>query len=313
VPSLDDYHGIFTPILTPLDADEAPDLASLRALVEYLLAAGVHGIWALGTTGEFAALTAAERSAVLGTVVETVRGRVPVVANISDAATRLAIAHGRAARELGVDAVAATPPYYYPDSQDELIAHYTAIREAVDLPLFIYNIPQTVKVRVEPATAVTLAERAVVAGWKDSQNDLEAFRQTMLEMRARGLPFRGLLGSRHLIDIALAVGGHGGVPATSNVCPRLCVEAYLAARRGDPAAAARWQEGVLAWEYLPRRVVGGGSPTAASLAVMKAVLVEQGVLRSAAVSAPLRPLTDGERAAVAAALPDLPQAVAAAS
>ena len=139
--NLDAYHGIFTPILTPLNARGAPDLDSLARLLEYQLDAGVHGIWALGTTGEFAALTAEERAAVLRTVVETVRGRVPVVAIISDAGTRLAIARGRAALEAGCDAVAATPPYYYPCSQDELIGHYAAISQADDLPLCIYNIP----------------------------------------------------------------------------------------------------------------------------------------------------------------------------
>jgi 4-hydroxy-tetrahydrodipicolinate synthase len=295
----EEFHGILPPILTPLYPDSTPDLDSLARLVEYLLAAGVHGIWALGTTGEFAAFTAAERAAILQRVVETVNGRVPVVANVSDAATRLAIEHGRAAARLGADAIAATPPYYYPHSQDELLAHYRAIREAVDLPLFIYNIPPTVKVRVEPTTAVALAREGAVIGWKDSSGDFETFRSTMLQMRQEGLTFRGFLGSRRLADTALALGGHGAIPATSNVCPRLYVEAYEAARKGDAQAAARWQEKIYDWDTLPDRIARGGSRNAATLAVFKAMLVEQGVLAHPTVSAPLRPLTAEEQAALA--------------
>ena len=295
----EEFHGILPPILTPLHPDSTPDLDSLARLVEHLLAAGVHGLWALGTTGEFAAFTAVERAAILQRVVETVNGRVPIVANVSDAATRLAIEHARAAARVGVDAIAATPPYYYPHSQDELLAHYTALREAVDLPLFIYHIPSTVKVRVEPGTAVALARQRAVIGWKDSSGDFETFRLTMRQMREEGLTFRGFLGSRRLADTALALGGHGAIPATSNVCARLYVEAYEAARKGDAQAAARWQEKILDWDTLPDRIARAGSRNAATLAVFKALLAEQGIIAHPTVSAPLRPLTDEERTALA--------------
>src|SRR5579884_296489 len=140
-----DWHGIVTPLVTPIHDDGTPDLESMARLVEFQLAEGVHGFWVLGTTGEFAAFTEDERAAVVETVVRTARGRVPVLANASDAGTRLAIRHARRAHEVGADAVAATPPYYYPHAQTELIDHYRAIAAAVSLPLFVYNIPQTVR------------------------------------------------------------------------------------------------------------------------------------------------------------------------
>ena len=160
--------GIFPPILTPLTPDERVDRASLKSLVSWLVDEGVHGIWALGTTAEFPCLDADERQAALEATVEAVAGRVPVVANVSDCSTGLAIRHGRVAQRVGVDAIALTPPYYYPHSMDEMLAHYRAMREAIDLPLLVYNIPQTVKVKMDVTTTLKLAEEGTIVGIKDS-------------------------------------------------------------------------------------------------------------------------------------------------
>src|SRR5579884_2974199 len=189
--NLDRLHGIFTPILTPLTDEEDVDHPSLQRLVNYLIDQGVHGIWATGTTGEFPCFDRSEREAIVQTVVEAAAGRVPVIAGIGDASTRLAIAHGRAAQRVGVDAVALTPPYYYSNSQDELLEHFRTVRRAVDLPLMVYNIPQNVKVKLDVSTVLTLAREGTVVGIKDSQNDLDWFRQLMTEARALDRPFRG--------------------------------------------------------------------------------------------------------------------------
>src|SRR3954451_7535113 len=96
------HRGIVTPLISPVTEDEAPDLPSLRRLVEFQISAGVSGLWAMGTTSEFASFDESERAAVIGATVEAAAGRVPVIANVSDASTRLTIRHGRRARELGV-------------------------------------------------------------------------------------------------------------------------------------------------------------------------------------------------------------------
>src|SRR5437762_9435873 len=90
--------GIFPPVLSPMLPDESPDLRSLSSLIGFLLNEGVHGLWVLGTTGEFTAFDEREREAILSTAVETVAGRVPIIASTSDASTRLAIRHARAAQ-----------------------------------------------------------------------------------------------------------------------------------------------------------------------------------------------------------------------
>src|SRR5947209_4497720 len=183
------FHGIFTPLITPIGDGEAPDLESLAQLVRFQIDNGVHGLWAMGTSAEFASFDVDERAAAIATVVQTAGGRVPVIANVSDASTRMAIRHAERAAQAGANAIAATPPYYYPHSQDELLTHYRAIHAAVDLPLYVYNIPQTVRVKVELPTALTLAGEGTVAGIKDSQNDLEYFRQLCLFTRQREVPF----------------------------------------------------------------------------------------------------------------------------
>jgi 4-hydroxy-tetrahydrodipicolinate synthase len=296
---LNRLRGIFPPILTPQHDDESVDHQSLGRLVRYLLDQGVHGIWATGTTGEFPCFSQDERASVVETVVDVVQGRVPVIVGIGDASTRLAIEHGRAAQRLGADAVALTPPYYYVNSQDELLEHFRAVRSAVDLPLLVYNIPQNVKARMEVPSVLTLASEGTVVGVKDSQNDLDWFRQVMTSTADCGLNFRGFLGTRILIDAGRIVGAHGSIPGVSNVVAADCVGAYEAAERGDWSAADRHTRRILDVQ----RIIGlaRGSATASSFSGMKAILASLGVLSTARVRSPLRTVSPDEQARVATA------------
>lgn len=303
---LNRLRGIFPPTLTPLTPDERVDRAAVKSLVSWLLEEGVHGIWALGTTGEFPCLDLDERAAALEATLEAVNGRVPVIANISDCSTQLAIRHGQVAAQAGADALAVTPPYYYLHTMDEMLAHYRAVRQAIDLPLLVYNIPQTVKVKLELATTVKLAEEGTIVGIKDSQNDLQWFRDVCLATRRLGLTFRAFLGTRTLIDAAVQIGGAGSIPSIANVAPRACVECHEAAERGDYAAAARAQERVIAYESLAR-AARGGSANATAFATMKTYLKQRGIIAHATVAAPLRPLTAEEEARVAEIARELPE------
>jgi 4-hydroxy-tetrahydrodipicolinate synthase len=289
-------HGIFVPIVTPLTDDERVDHRSLERVIDFLLEGGVHGIWIMGTTGEFACLPEDERARAVETTVTRVAGRVPVVANIGDCSTQLALRHASHALAAGADALALTPPYYYPHTMDEVQAHFRAVKAAVgDRPLLIYNIPQTVKVRMEVMATLQLAMDGTVTGIKDSQNDLQWFRDVMLGAREAGLgdSFRGFLGTRSLIDAGIAIGAHGAIPGIGNIAPAACVATYEAARAGDFVAATRAQELVLRFEALAK-VAHGGSATAASLSSMKHVLQAWGIIAQAGVCSPLRGLTRDE-------------------
>jgi 4-hydroxy-tetrahydrodipicolinate synthase len=288
--------GIFVPMLTPLNEDETLDEASLRRLVDFLVDAGVHGIWSMGTTGEFAALPEAERARGVAATVDQVNGRVPVVANIGDSSTGLALRHARHAVEAGADALALTPPHYYPHSMDEMLTHFRTMKEAFpDLPLLVYNIPQTVKVKMTVPTTLQLAREGTCQGIKDSQNDLRWFRLLTSSVRNEGLDnqFRMFLGTRILIDAAFVVGGHGAIPATSNVAPAAATEAWEAVVRGDFDQARRAQEVVMRFEELAE-VAHGGSPDAAGYGSMKNALKEWGVIANARLTRPLRELNSSE-------------------
>jgi dihydrodipicolinate synthase/N-acetylneuraminate lyase len=248
----------------------------------------------MGTSAEFASFSAAERAAAASAVVERVGGRIPVVVNVSDASTRGTILHGASARAAGADAIAATPPYYYPHSQDELLDHYRRIRAAIDLPLFIYNIPQTVKVRVELKTATTLALEGTVVGIKDSQNDLEWFRQLTLFTSENGLQFSAFAGTRYLIDAGLLAGATGAIPSIANAFPELAVDAYEAALARDFDRSSAREQRIMRIEALPL-ATAQGSRNAAILGFLKTVLHHQGIIASPDLTHPLRSFSETER------------------
>lgn len=293
---LSQLHGIFVPTVTPLDSGERVDEPSLRRLIDFLIDARVHGIWSMGTTGEFPCLPEEERARGVRASVEQAAGRVPVIASVGDSSTALAIRHARHAAEAGADVIAATPPHYYPIAMDEAIDHFHALKQAVpDLPLLIYNIPQTVKVKMTVEATMTLAADGTCAGIKDSQNDLQWFRTLVEAVRDADLEssFRCFLGTRQLIDAGVAIGAVGAIPANSNIAPGFCVEAYEAAVRGDRAAASAAQKTAIAYEALDK-VARGGSPNSASISSMKHVLKLWGVIDSAAMTRPLRGLDADE-------------------
>ncbi len=300
---LNRLHGIFPPILTPMNDDESPDLESLASLIDFLIGNGVHGIWVNGTTGEFPCFDTSERAAIVRRTVATVAGRVPIIAGIGDCSTRLAIHHGRLAAEAGVDAIALTPPYYYVTSQSELLDHFRRLRAEVDAPLMVYNIPQTVKVKLDVSTMLQLVDEGTVMGLKDSQNDLDWFRQVMIGARRSGKEIRGFLGTQALIDAGLLAGAHGAIPSTSNIAPRACVGAYEAARRGDIASANLYQENVIATRSIASVV--RGSTQGAILAGMKSALKLMGVIKSARVSGPFRTASADEEARIGQLIEEL--------
>jgi 4-hydroxy-tetrahydrodipicolinate synthase len=300
--------GIVVPMLTPLASDESVDEPSLRRVVDFLVNAGVHGLWAMGTTGEFAALPESERARGIRATVDQAAGRVPVIANVGDSSTGLALRHARHAVDAGADALALTPPHYYPHSMDEMLIHFRTLKEAFpSRPLLIYNIPQTVKVKMTLATTLQLAREGTVQGIKDSQNDLRWFRLLVRSIKDHGLEeqFRLFLGTRILIDAAFVIGAHGAIPATSNVAPAAAAEAWEASARGDFVTAAKAQEVVAAYEDLAE-VARGGSPDAASYSSMKLILHEWGVIDDPRLTRPLRSLGEEEAAELRHRLQALP-------
>ena len=291
-------HGIIPPMCTPLNDDGEVDLPSVHTLVEHLLAGGVHGIFALGSTGEFASLINRQRQVLLEVVVAAVRGRVPVLAGIMDTSTGRCVEHGLAARAAGADAVVLAPIYYFRASQAEIIALFRAVKAAVGLPLLAYDVPTAVHVKLELPTIVQLAQEGVIAGLKDSSGATEAFRRVLLATRGTG--FRIFTGSELIVDACLRMGAHGSVPGLANVFPAEYVRIYDLACAGDWEAAAAIQERLLACFF---ELIAQGEPrysaSASALGGFKTGLKLRGAIRSTRVGAPLHSFSPDEEQRVA--------------
>lgn len=228
-----ELHGIVPPILTPLNADESVDEAGLRRLISRLIDGGVHGIYLLGSTGEQPALLEHERARAVRIGREEIRGRVPLVVGCMASSTLRAISNIRSAEECGADAVAVTPPHYFPSQGPaEQVAHYGACALAARGPVLIYNIPSTTKVMLSPETIHSIATLPNVIGVKDSSTDLTHFLK-LVDRKPHDRPFSCLIGAAPLIGPSVAFGGDGAVPGIANLDPVLSVQVYDAARRGD--------------------------------------------------------------------------------
>ncbi|MEU0372173.1 dihydrodipicolinate synthase family protein [Streptomyces sp. NPDC006283] len=253
MPMTTPLRGVVPPVCTPLTASGEVDTASLTRLVEHLLAGGVHGLFALGSTSEVAYLTDAQRATVLETVVGAADGRVPVLAGVIDTTTARVVDHAKAAAEVGADALVATAPFYTRTHGVEIARHFRRIRSAVDLPLFAYDLPVSVHTKLSAALVSELAEDGTLAGLKDSSGDDGALRRLIValggrEGRADGPApaFSILTGSELTVDAALLAGADGVVPGIGNVDPAGYVRLYEAARAGDWDVAAKEQERLVA-------------------------------------------------------------------
>ncbi len=210
-------------------------------LVEHVLAGGVHGLLALGSTGETASLDETSRRKVLAAVVEAGSGRVPVLCGVAQSHLAAAIAEVEAAAKLGAGVALVAPPFYYPMSQGALVEFYQRLAERSPLPLMLYNIPQFTKVVAEPQSVATLAREGAIKGIKDSSRDFEYFEGVCLA--TRDIPdFRIFTGSDTMLLASLAMGGAGTICGAGNIAPRWVVRVYDAYARGDLEAARSAQD-----------------------------------------------------------------------
>lgn len=233
-------HGIIPPIVTPMTADQEVDLPGMRKLIDYLLGQKVHGIFVLGTTGEFYALDEREKQAIVADAMAHVRGRSPVYAGTGAETTREVIRLTKMAEREGAAGVSVITPYFIKPNQSELFDHFRRVAESTPLPVVLYNNPATCGgLSIEPETVAKLAEVPNIVGIKDSsgdlQNTIEIIRQTPRDK------FSVLNGRDTLIHAALQAGAQGAIPASCNIAPELCVGIYESFVKGDAEAARQFQ------------------------------------------------------------------------
>jgi 4-hydroxy-tetrahydrodipicolinate synthase len=226
--------GSIVALVTPMHNDGAVDYESLHQLVEFHIEQGTDALVAVGTTGESATLNETEHCDVIKAVVQTVGGRIPVIAGTGANSTTEAITLTQRAKEVGADACLLVTPYYNKPTQEGLYWHYRTIAEVVDIPQILYNVPGRTACDLLPATIGRLAGISTIVGVKEATGDLSRVKQ-----------IRDLCGD----DFALytgddasscefcLLGGNGSITVSGNVAPKLVHAMIAAAMAGDRVSA----------------------------------------------------------------------------
>lgn len=298
------FSGVIPPLLTPRHADGTVDLASLATLINHLIDGGVDGIFALGSSSEVLYLTNEERETVLTTCVEVIDGRVPLIVGINDMTTARVIDEAKRLLAIGGDAIVVTSQFYAIDNAFEEERHFRAIAEAVDVPVFAYDVPVRTKQKLPLGLLTKLARDGVITGVKDSSGDDVAFRQLILETRdVEG--FSIFTGHEVVCDGAMLSGAAGLVPGLGNVDPAGYKRLYEASIAGDWEAARKEQDRLAQLfniVFVETPSVSGG---AAGLGAFKTALQVMGILESNTMSQPMETLGEAEADRIRSILADV--------
>ena len=236
--------GCGTALVTPFNADGSLDEGALRALVDWQIEEGIHFLVPCGSTGEAATMSLAEHRRTVQIVVEQARGRVPVVGGAGSNDTQKAIALSQMLRDVGVTHLLHTSPMYNKPPQRGIVAHYTAIADAVDLPIIVYNVPGRTGSNVEAATTLEMAKMPGIVAVKEASGQLSQIADII---RDRPPGFSVLSGDDELTLPIMALGGDGIISVIANVTPRLMSRLCDSMRAGDYTGAREVHYRLLPW------------------------------------------------------------------
>lgn len=227
------FHGVFPYLVSPVDPDGAVRTKVLAKLCDDLIGAGVHGLTPLGSTGEFAYLNAAQRTAVVQTTIEAAKGRVPVVAGVASTSTADAVAQARAYQKLGADGILAILEAYFPLADAQVESYFRAIADAVDIPVVIYTNPQFQRSDLTLDVIARLAEHPRIGHIKDASTNTG---RLLSIMNRCGDGLRVFSASAHIPAAVMLIGGLGWMAGPACIIPRQSVALY------DLCKAGRWDE-----------------------------------------------------------------------
>lgn len=232
--------GIIPAVITPLTNDGKFNERAMRKLINYLIDGGVHGLFVVGTTGEFYGLTPEEKRDIFKITMDETKGRVPVYAGTNGITTRETVMLTQLAEECKVDAVSVLTPMFVAPTQGQLIKHYQTIAENTSLPVILYNNPPKTSVSLAPATVAKLAEIPNIVGIKDSSGDMTVTAE-YIRLTQNMDNFSVLMGRDTLIYGALCYGATGSIASCANVAPGFCVDIYEKFITGDFKGALKAQ------------------------------------------------------------------------
>ncbi len=294
--------GIIPPLVTPLKDNETLDVESLERLIEHLIAGGVHGLFILGTTGEEQSLSYDIRKQMIRESCRINRGRLPLLACISDTSIVESIRLANVAADCGADGVVSAPPYYFATGQPELAQFYEELVPQLPLPVFLYNMPSHVKVSFAPDTVRRIAQNPQVIGFKDSSANAVYFQSVMYKMQERP-DFAMLVGPEEITGECVLMGAHGGINGGANMFPELYVAMYDAARSGDVARVRQLQQLIM---QISTTIYTVGKHGSSYLKGLKCALSLLGVISDDFVASPFYKFNAPEREKIKEALAALP-------
>ena len=231
------FHGVGAAMITPFDSDGV-NFDAFGSMIEYLIDGKIDSLIVCGTTGEPATMTADERRAAIAFAVEKSAGRVPVIAGCGCNSTAETVANARAAQSLGADALLVVTPYYNKCTQNGLVAHYTAVAEAVDIPVIVYNVPSRTGVNLLPSTMLRLSDVKNIVGIKEASGNIEQLQELVRITRGKTDVY---LGEDSLTYLGMTLGSKGVISVAANVAPLLMLEITENAENGNYAAARKAQ------------------------------------------------------------------------
>ncbi len=273
--------GSIVAIVTPMQDDGSLDFPRLRSLIDFHVAEGTDGIVIVGTTGESPTVNVDEHCELIKVAVEHAAGRVPVIAGTGANSTAEAIELARFAASAGASAHLSVVPYYNKPGQEGLYRHFSAIAEAVELPLILYNVPGRTVADLANDTALRLAQIPNIIGIKDATGSID--RACDLVARAPA-GFALYSGDDMTAACFIMLGGHGTISVTANVAPRAMHEMCVAALEGD---ARRVREINARLTGLHRDLFCEANPIPVKWAVEQMGLIGPGI------RLPLTPLSEG--------------------
>jgi 4-hydroxy-tetrahydrodipicolinate synthase len=223
------FHGVFPYLVSPLDAGGAVKADVLGRLCDDLIAAGVHGLTPLGSTGEFAYLDRAQRTAVVRATIEAARGRVPVVAGVASTSTADAVAQAREYERLGADGILAILESYFPVKDAQIEAYFRAIADAVDVPVVIYTNPQFQRSDLTLDVIGRLAQHPRIGYIKDASSNTG---RLLSIMNRCGDALQVFSASAHIPAAVMLIGGVGWMAGPACIVPRESVKLYELCKAG---------------------------------------------------------------------------------
>jgi 4-hydroxy-tetrahydrodipicolinate synthase len=246
--------GIYSAMVTPFTADTSDvDETALRALVDRMADGGIQGLVPCGSTGEVTSLSADERRRVTEIVIDQSAGRLAVVPHVGALVTRDAVGLARHAEASGAAAVLAITPFYEPIGEDEVIAYYAAIADAISIPICVYNIPAATGVNLGVEFLVRLAHEVPAVGFvKDSTGDFSQVQRLAMDHADE---IKVLTGADNHVLPALLHGAHGVIVGAPNLVGAELGRIFTATRSGDHATA--WEEWRRIFPLLQLLVSGG--------------------------------------------------------